>query len=409
MSATEATTRHFHTAARRLGLSDASVKQLSTAAREIKVECNVLRDDGSLSTFKGYRVQHDASRGPMKGGLRYHPGVDPDEVNALAALMTWKTAVVNIPFGGAKGGIACDPSSLSVLERQRLTRAFVQRVHDVIGPDTDIPAPDMGTDARTMGWIVDEYSKFHGWQPAVVTGKPLELGGSHGRESATGQGVVHCARRLFRDTGDDLAGLTYAIQGFGNVGSWAARLLHEQGGKVVAVSDVSGGVRNGSGLDVPALIRHVGQAGGVAGFEGGEAFDGAAVLAEACDVLIPAATGDVLTRDNAATVRARYVIEGANHPVTPDADEVFRKRGIIVLPDILANAGGVTVSYFEWVQNRQGLVWPEARIHGELERILTSAYDELKSTARKLSCTLRDAAFVVAVSRVARATELRGV
>jgi glutamate dehydrogenase (NAD(P)+) len=409
MNATEATTRHFHAAARRLGLSDASVKQIGTATREIKVECNLLRDDGSLSTFRGYRIQHDASRGPMKGGLRYHPDVDPDEVNALAALMTWKTALVNVPFGGAKGGIACDPSALSVAERQRLTRVFVQRIQDLIGPNTDIPAPDMGTDARTMGWIADEYSKFHGWQPAVVTGKPLELGGSLGRESATGRGLLHAARCLFRDTGDELGGLTYVIQGFGNVGSWTARLFHEQGGKIVAVSDVSGGVRNAEGLAVSALIEHVRQSGGVAGFDGGEAFDGEALLAEPCDVLIPAAMGGVLTRDNAGAVRARYIIEGANHPVDPDADEIFRERGTMVVPDIFANAGGVTVSYFEWVQNLQRVTWPEARVNTELEQTMTSAYAELRSTARKLSCTLREAAFVVAVSRVARATELRGL
>jgi glutamate dehydrogenase (NAD(P)+) len=409
MNATEATTRHFHAAARRLGLSEAIVKQLGTPAREIKVECNLLRDDGSLSTFTGYRVQHDASRGPMKGGLRYHPSVDTDEVNALAALMTWKTAVVNIPYGGAKGGIACDPSTLSLAERQRLTRVFIQRIHDLIGPDVDIPAPDMGTDAHTMGWIADEYSKFHGWQPAVVTGKPIELGGSHGRESATGRGVVHAAARLLRDAGEKLSALTYAIQGFGNVGSWTARLLHERGAKVVAVSDVSGGVRNGAGLDVPALVEHTKRAGRVAGFDGGDALNGDAVLAEPCDVLIPAAMGGVLTRDNAGAVRARYIIEGANHPVDPDADEVFRKRGTTVVPDIFANAGGVTVSYFEWVQNRQRFSWPEARVNAELEQVLDSAYAELRRTALELSCTLREAAFVVAVSRVARATEQRGL
>jgi glutamate dehydrogenase (NAD(P)+) len=409
MNATEATTRHFQAAARRLGLSEATVKQLGTATREIKVECNVLRDDGSLSTFTGYRVQHDASRGPMKGGLRYHPSVDPDEVNALAALMTWKTALVNIPYGGAKGGIACDPSTLSVAERQRLTRVFVQRIHDLIGPDTDIPAPDMGTDARTMGWIADEYSKFHGWQPAVVTGKPIELGGSQGRESATGRGVVHAARCLLRDVREEVGNLTYVIQGFGNVGSWTARLLHERGGKIVAVSDVSGAVRNRAGLDVPALIEHTKQTGRVAGFEGGEAFGGDAVLGEPCDVLIPAATGGVLTRDNAGAVRARYIIEGANHPVNPDADEILRNGGTTVVPDIFANAGGVTVSYFEWIQNRQRVAWSETQVNAELERVLTSAYDELTSTARKLSCSLREAAFVVAVSRVARATELRGL
>src|SRR5215471_2208458 len=323
MKATEATNRNFHKAARLLGLDERVVQQLITPHREIKVECTLVRDDGQLATFTGFRVQHDNSRGPMKGGIRYHADVDPDEVNALASLMTWKTAVVNLPYGGAKGGIACDPTKLSEPELQRLTRAFVQKIHDVIGPQSDIPAPDMGTGPQTMGWIVDEYSKFHGWSPGVVTGKPLELGGSLGRDAATGRGLLFAAECLFEDLGRKVSDLTYAIQGFGNVGSWAARLLHGEGGKIVAVSDVTGALRNPAGIDVPALYEYATVHKRIAGFPGADAMPASALLAEPCDVLVPAALGGVLTRETAADARARFVLEGANHPSDPDADEVF--------------------------------------------------------------------------------------
>jgi glutamate dehydrogenase (NAD(P)+) len=409
MKATEATNRNFERAARLLGLGDLVMVQLATPCREIKVECTLRRDDGSLATFTGFRVQHDNSRGPMKGGIRYHHEVDPDEVNALAALMTWKTAVVNLPYGGAKGGIACDPASLSEGELQRLTRAFVQKIHDLIGPQSDIPAPDMGTNAQTMAWIVDEYAKFHGWVPGVVTGKPVELGGSLGRDSATGRGLLFAMQCLFEDAGRSVADFTYAIQGMGNVGSWTARLLAAQGGKVIAVSDVSGAVRNPAGLDVQALCDHVATHKKVAGFSGGDAFPAEALIAEPCDVLIPAALGGVLTRANAHEVRARYVIEGANHPTDPDADEVFARKGIVVLPDIYANAGGVTVSYFEWVQNGQQFYWDEQRVNDELRSVMRSSYTHLKATAQRHGCDLRTAAFALGISRVARATALRGI
>jgi glutamate dehydrogenase (NAD(P)+) len=409
MKATEATNLNFQRAARLLGLDTHVMTQLVTPCREIKVECTLRRDDGSLATFTGFRVQHDNARGPMKGGIRYHHEVDPDEVNALASLMTWKTAVVNLPYGGAKGGIACDPTKLSEAELQRLTRFFVQKIHDVIGPQTDIPAPDMGTNAQTMGWIVDEYAKFHGWAPGVVTGKPIELGGSLGRDAATGRGLLFAMQCLFEDAGRTVADFTYAIQGMGNVGSWAARLIAAQGGKVVAVSDVSGAVRNPAGLDVPALYEYITANKKLAGFPGGEAFPADTLLAEPCDVLIPAALGGVLTRTNAGDVRARYVIEGANHPTDPDADEVLGKKGIVVLPDIYANAGGVTVSYFEWVQNGQQFYWDEQRVNDELRAVMRSAYGHLKATAQRLQCDLRTAAFALGISRVARATALRGI
>ncbi|MDX2154257.1 MAG: Glu/Leu/Phe/Val dehydrogenase dimerization domain-containing protein [Bryobacteraceae bacterium] len=409
MTATEATNRNFHDAARLLDLSEPAIRQLITPLREIKVECNIVRDDGSLATYVGFRIQHDNSRGPMKGGIRYHHQVDPDEVNALASLMTWKTAVAGLPYGGAKGGIAVDPRTLSKMELQRLTRVFVERIHDMIGPSVDIPAPDMGTNAETMGWIVDEYSKFHGWSPGVVTGKPLELGGSLGRESATGRGLLFAAQCLFGEIGASVSDFTYAIQGFGNVGAWAARLLHAEGARIVAVSDVTGAVRNREGLDIPALTAHVATTGSVAGFPGGLPFDRESILAEECDVLVPAALGGVLNRETAPAVRARYILEGANHPTDPDADAILAQKGITVLPDIYANAGGVTVSYFEWVQNTQSFGWDEERVNGELARYMRQAYAALMETARQYKCSLRTAAFALAVSRVARATALRGL
>jgi glutamate dehydrogenase (NAD(P)+) len=409
MKATEATNHYFQRAAHLLGLDSRVTTQLVTPTREIKVECTLRRDDGSLATYTGFRVQHDNSRGPMKGGIRYHHDVDPDEVNALAALMTWKTAVVNLPYGGAKGGIACDPTSLSDHELQRLTRAFVQKIHDVIGPQTDIPAPDMGTNAQTMGWIVDEYAKFHGWAPGVVTGKPIELGGSLGRDAATGRGLLFAMQNLFADAGKSIADFTYVIQGMGNVGSWAARLIAAHGGKIVAASDVTGAVRNRAGLDVPALCEYVATHCKLAGFPGGEAFPANQLLSEPCDVLVPAALGGVLTKDNADAVRAKYIVEGANHPTDPDADDVFAKKGIVVLPDIYANAGGVTVSYFEWVQNGQQFYWDEARVNEELAAVMRNAYAHLKTTAQRLRCDLRSAAFALGISRVARATALRGI
>ncbi len=408
MNATEATTTYFLRAARLLDLDQRTERQLLTPFREIKVECTMTRDDGTLATFVGYRVQHDNARGPMKGGIRYHPQVDPDEVSALAALMTWKTAIADLPYGGAKGGINCTPKQLSERELQRLTRVFTQKIHDLIGPHMDIPAPDMGTNAQTMAWIADEYGKFHGHSPAVVTGKPVELGGSLGREAATGRGLLYATECLFEDEGKSVAGQTYAIQGFGNVGSWAARLFHQAGGRVVAASDASGAVRNRDGLDVDALATHTARTGGVTGFSGGEAFPADQLLYEECDALIPAALGGVLTKDTAPNVRARYVLEGANHPSDPEADEIFARNGVVVLPDVYANAGGVTVSYLEWVQNIQQFRWDEERVNTELRRSMRAAYTSLAATRTAYKCDLRTAAFALAVARVAAATRLRG-
>jgi glutamate dehydrogenase (NAD(P)+) len=409
MNATEATNQNFARAARLLGLSRRQEVRLVTPKREVKVECTVAMDDGSIATFVGFRVQHDDSRGPMKGGIRFHPEVDPDEVNALATLMTWKTAVVDLPYGGAKGGVACDPRKLSVHELQRLTRAFVQGIHDVIGPDKDIPAPDMGTNSLTMAWIVDEYSKFHGWSPGVVTGKPIELGGSYGREAATGRGLYYALEAHLEESGRKIGELSYAVQGYGNVGSWAARLIAGAGGKVVAISDVGGAVRNPRGLDIAALDVHVADKKTVAGFAGGEAMNGAEILAEPCDVLVPAALGGVLTRTTARSVRAKLILEGANHPSDPEADEILAGLGVTVLPDIFANAGGVSVSYMEWVQNIQKYRWDEGRVNDELRRIMRRAFADLRGVQKQHACDLRTAAFALAISRVVMATELRGV
>jgi glutamate dehydrogenase (NAD(P)+) len=408
MTPTQATAHYFHAAADRLNLPDRVRRQLLTPYREIKVECTVPMDDGTAETFVGYRVQHDNSRGPMKGGIRYHPQADADEVAALASLMTWKTAVVDLPYGGAKGGVAVDPKKLSPAELQRLTRVFTQKIHDIVGVYTDIPAPDMGTNAQTMAWFADEYAKFHGYSPGVVTGKPVELGGSLGREAATGRGLLYAAECLFESAGKKVADYTYAVQGFGNVGSWAARLFAEAGGKIVAVSDVGGAVRNPAGLNIAQLLEYSKKTGGVTGFPGASAFDPNTIFAEAVDVLIPAALGDVLTAATAPTVRAKYVLEGANHPTDPAADAIFAKAGVTVLPDIFANAGGVTVSYFEWVQNVQQFRWTEEKVNAELRHTMRKAYADLAAVQKQHGCDYRTAAFALAVGRVARATELRG-
>ncbi|MBA3857353.1 MAG: glutamate dehydrogenase [Cyanobacteria bacterium PR.3.49] len=409
MHASEATAYYFKRASKHLGMSERLEQVLIKPKREVKVEIHVELDSGELVSFTGFRVQHDNSRGPMKGGLRYHPEVDPDEVNSLASLMTWKTAVVNVPYGGAKGGISCNPSTLSHAELQRLTRAFVDEIHDVIGPTLDVPAPDMGTNAQTMAWIVDQYSKYHGWTPAVVTGKPVELGGSKGRDAATGRGILFAIQAFMQDEGKSLNDLTFAIQGFGNVGSWAALLIHQAGGKVIAVSDLTGAIRNPDGLAIEALLRHAKETGGIAGFAGAESFSAEELLTTDCDVLIPAALGNVLTKANAKDVKAKYIVEGANGPTSPEADEIFIKGGKHVIPDIFANAGGVVVSYFEWVQNIQQFRWSEERVNAELRTIMMESYQDLRTLAKSNNCDLRTGAFLLAISRVAQAAAVRGL
>ncbi len=409
MIASDATNYYFRKAARIMDVGERIETLLATPLREVRVQVSIELDSGEIRTFMGYRVQHDNSRGPMKGGLRYHPHVDQDEVVSLASLMTWKTAVVNLPYGGAKGGITCDPSQMSLKETERLTRKFVDQIQDVIGPTRDIPAPDVNTNPQVMAWIMDQYSKYHGHSPAVVTGKPLDLYGSKGRDSATGRGILYICREVLRDVGLPVKGTRFAIQGFGNVGSHTARLLSEDGGNIVAVSDVHGGVRNPQGLDVPALFEHVKRHGSVKGFNGGTACSNEEVLSSDCEVLIPAALGNVLTKQNAAEVRARIIVEGANGPTDPEADEIFEKRSVLVVPDILANAGGVTVSYFEWVQNLQHLTWDEDRVNVELEKIMKDSYERVAQISRTRKLPLRTAAFVLAIGRVGKATVLRGI
>src|SRR5579871_134867 len=343
MSLLQSAQHYFDRAAGIMGLDDRTRAMLVNPEREILVHLTIERDNGHLATFTGYRVQHNSARGPMKGGMRYHPKVDLADAEGLAALMTWKTAVVGIPFGGAKGGITCDPKELSEAELERLTRKFVQKIHDLIGPQLDIPAPDVNTNADVMAWIMSEYSKIHGFNPAVVTGKPVELHGSLGREEATGLGVALIAEQALAEIGRSTADSTFVVQGFGNVGSNAARCIAERGGKVVAVSDVDGGRCDPAGLDIPALLAHVAAHKPLREFSGGEPITNEQLLTTACDVLIPAALEDVFDAALAERVQARVIVEGANAPTMPDADEVFRRRSIPVVPDILANAGGVTV------------------------------------------------------------------
>jgi glutamate dehydrogenase (NAD(P)+) len=409
MSAFEDTTRYFREASRTMDLGPHIEQLLVTPIRELKVQLSFERDDGTIGDYSGYRIQHDNSRGPMKGGLRYHPEVDVEEVRSLASLMTWKTAVLNLPYGGAKGGITVDPRTLSERERERLTRKFVDGIHDLIGPSRDIPAPDVNTNAQTMAWFMDQYSKYHGFSPAVVTGKPVHLHGSRGREAATGRGCLFAVRNLLEKLGRTLAHTTFVVQGFGNVGAWFARLAYEAGGVIVAVSDITGAVRHREGLDIPALVEHVAATGGVAGFAGGDPLPADELLFEPCDVLVPAALGGVITEENVGDIRAGIVLEAANGPITPGADLALRRAETLVVPDIYANAGGVTVSYFEWVQNLQNFTWDEARVNLELERKMNDAFETLWRIASTKKLPLRTAAFVMAIGRVGKATVTRGI
>ncbi len=408
VNAFEDVNRYFNRGASILGLSPHVAQQLATPYREVRVECTVRMDDGTIGTFTGYRVQHDNSRGPFKGGLRYHPEVDIDEVRALASLMTWKTAVVGIPFGGAKGGITVDPKALSTRELEQLTRRFTAGIHDMIGDMVDIPAPDVNTNARVMAWIMDEYSRFHGFRPGVVTGKPVELFGSVGRDEATGRGVMIAAEEYLKTEGKKLSDATYVIQGFGNVGSHAARLITEQGGKILGIGDHTGSFYDPNGIDIASALAHVKEKRSLEGF-GAPSIPRDEILVKPCDVLIPAALGHVITADVAKALACKLVVEGANGPTTPEADEILHARGIHVMPDIYANAGGVTVSYFEWVQNIQQFAWDEGRVRAELERHMRGAFAELAAKVRSKKIDFRTAAFVLAIERVARATELRGI
>lgn len=410
MKAFEATKFFFDQAADQLDLNKNVRKLLLTPQREVQAQVAIEMDDGQLNTLVGYRVQHNNARGPYKGGLRYHPHVDLDEVRALASLMTWKTAVVNLPYGGAKGGIAIDPRQLSRRELEFITRKFVDQIHTFIGPDIDIPAPDMGTTAEVMAWIMNQYSKYHGFSPGVVTSKPVEHYGLPGREEATGRGVGLLTHKVNGRLGHKANETRVAIQGFGNVGTHAAKFLCQIGYKIVAISDHTLAVYNNDGIDVNEAMRHAyANDRMLKGFKGGDNITNEELLALDVDVLIPAAIGGVITEENVDSIKAKVIVEGANGPTFPLADVKLAERGTIVLPDILANAGGVSASYFEWVQNRQHYIWKMDRVRQELDSVMTKAFDEVWYHAQEHKVSLRIAAFMIAIERVKYATALVGI
>ena len=398
----------YDRAADRLDLTAGCREMLRLPWRELKVQVPVRMDDGRIEVFSGYRVQHNGARGPYKGGVRFHPNADLEEVRALAALMTWKTSLMGLPFGGAKGGVQVDPHLLSQGELNRLTRRYTLNIEHLLAPNRDIPAPDLGTNAQTMAWMMDAYGQLHGHSPAIVTGKPVDLGGSLGREAATGRGVSYILQEVTRDRGLNPRKTSIAVQGCGNVGSWTVRLLHEQGYRIVAVSDADGGVWNPKGLDIPGLVRDKMNGQSVAHYRGGEAISNGDLLELDCDVLVPAAIDNVITAENAPRVKAGLIMEAANHPITPDGDDILSDRGITVLPDILVNAGGVIVSYFEWTQNLQEFRWEEERVNEELRKVITGAYCQVHERATAEHISYRLAAFEIGVQRVAKAVELRG-
>jgi glutamate dehydrogenase (NAD(P)+) len=394
-----------------MGLDDDHRAYLSVPQRELIVHFPVEMDDGSMRIFEGFRIHHNMVKGPTKGGIRYHPGVTLDECRALAMWMTWKCALMNLPFGGAKGGVVVDPGKLSKRELEKMTRRYATEISNFIGPERDIPAPDVGTNAQVMAWIMDTYSMHKGYSiPAVVTGKPVMIGGSVGRENATGLGVTYVIRAVLRQQmARSLEDLTVAVQGFGNVGSWTARSMHDRGARVVAVSDVYGGIYNENGLDMRLLTRHVAETGSVTGFPQAQSLTNAELLELPVDVLIPAALEGQLTKQNADRVRAKVVAEAANGPTTPDADEILNSKGITVIPDILCNAGGVVVSYFEWVQSLQSFFWDENEVRRQMERKLLDNLDVVIRVSTQRRCSLRMAAYVIAVERIMEAIRLRGI
>lgn len=400
----------FNTAARLLDLEPGVWKVLTHPKRQIAVSCPVLMDSGEIEVFTGYRVQYNIALGPAKGGIRFHPAVSLDEITALAAWMTWKCAVAQVPFGGSKGGIICDPTRMSARELEALTRRYVAEIIDAIGPDKDIPAPDVNTNEQVMAWVMDTYSMHMGaTHTAVVTGKPLELGGSAGRREATGRGVMVVAREAAAHLGFDLAGARVAIQGFGNVGSVAALRLRDAGARVVAVTDWKGGVYDERGLDLDGMVEYARQARSVDGFPGARAMTNDDLFRLDADILIPAALENQITLRNAADVRARVIIEGANGPTTPEAHRLLHERGVFVVPDILANAGGVTASYFEWVQDRHGYFWTEQEVNERLDAKMIAAFGTVVRTALRYRVDLRTAAYAVAIDRVATVTRMRGM
>ncbi|MGZ6754635.1 MAG: Glu/Leu/Phe/Val family dehydrogenase [Nocardioides sp.] len=410
-SALESALLQLEGAVRHLGLDDGLHQLLATPRRSLEVAVPLRRDDGTLEVLNGYRVQHNLSRGPAKGGVRFHPHTDLDEVRALAMWMTWKCALIGIPYGGAKGGVAVDPRALSRNELERVTRRYASEIMPVIGPEKDIPAPDVGTDEQTMAWMMDTYSMHSGYTvTGVVTGKPVSIGGSEGRGGATSRGVMYAVFSALREAGVDHRGATVAVQGFGKVGGLAAQYLHDAGCCVVAVSDVGGGIYNPRGLDPAALLAHLrAGADSVVGYPGTDEISNAELLELDVDVLVPAALEGVLHEGNAAAVKARFVVEGANGPTTPDGDAILEDRGVVVVPDVLANSGGVAVSYFEWVQDLQAYFWTEDEVNDRLKALMERAYDQVSTLAAEQGLSLRTAAQVIGVGRVADAHRTRGL
>jgi len=410
ISAFDVAQRQFDEAAEAMNLDPAMREVLRVPQRELITNFPVRMDNGTVRVFTGFRVQHNITRGPAKGGLRYHPAVNLDEVKALAMWMSWKTALMGIPFGGAKGGVICDPRQLSQNELERLTRRFATEISLLVGPQSDIPAPDVGTNAQTMAWFMDTLSMHQGFStPAVITGKPVSVGGSEGRAEATGRGVATVAVRALDQLGIAPSEATVTVQGFGNVGSVSAMLLQRAGCRVVGVCDVEGAVWNPAGLHIPSLLDHVRTSGSVVGFAGSSAVGAHEVLIAECTVVVPAALEGQITPEVAQRMQCKLIVEGANGPTTPDADTVLKERGILLVPDILANAGGVVVSYFEWVQNLQAFFWEEDDINRRLEDLMRRAYDTVQDIAVSKQVTLRQAAYSLAVGKVAEATQVRGI
>jgi len=402
--------QQFDIAAEYLNLPSDLSEVLKKPKRQLIVSVPIRMDDGSFRVFEGYRVQHNIARGPAKGGIRYHPNVTLDEVKALASWMTWKCATVNIPFGGGKGGITCNPKEMSVHELERMTRRYTSEILPIIGPEKDIPAPDVYTDSQTMAWIMDTYSMTLGYSAlGVVTGKPVALGGSLGRNEATARGCFYVTQEAAKLRGVPLDKATAAIQGFGNAGAHLARFYHHAGVRVLAVSDSKGGIMNSGGLDIPAVLKHKETTGQVAGFSESEPITNEAILEIKCDILAPSALENVITSDNAPRVRAKIIAEAANGPTTPAADRILYENGSFVIPDILANAGGVTVSYFEWVQDLQGFFWDEEDVKRQLSRIMTSSFNDVYKNVEKYRVDMRTAAYILAIDRVAATTKVRGL
>ena len=405
----EVVRHHFDKAWEKLGYADDIRQIFWEPYREVSVQIPIKTADGVTHVYRGYRIQHNGARGPYKGGVRFHPEVDIDEVRALASMMTWKTAIAGVPYGGAKGGVDVDPSELSNSELQRVARGFMDKISKVLGPTRDIPAPDVNTNSQVMAWMMDQYGKLHGHTPAIVTGKPISLEGSYGREAATGRGCVFMFQEAAPKLGLDPADTSFVVQGFGNVGSWLARIMQGLGAEMIGVSDAFGAIRNDAGIDAHALVRHLEKDGGrLVDFPGAEPISAGDLYEIPCDVFFPAALGGMLHADNADLLDCKMIVEGANNPTTFDADQIFDDKGIVVIPDLMANAGGVVASYFEWVQNLQHFRWDEEEVNSKLAGILRKAYHEVDARAEREKQSLRTAAFETAIERVVEASRTRG-